>query len=133
MVIITSIFTFQPGAALNGQGRTVISLIAGTVIDSVSALFFVLTHRFKVINYKHRNGHFWRLLQSFTVFTVSGLDVISAMKFLRGVLERNAFEPLSLKSQENQKAYDAEGSVVQNRTSRLNPTFTRRLQISLWK
>ena len=45
LVIITAIFTMEPGASIGNQGRTLITLIAGTIIDAVSALFFVQSNK----------------------------------------------------------------------------------------
>lgn len=45
LVIITAIFTMDRGVGLGSQGRTFISLIAGTIIDAVSALFFVQSNK----------------------------------------------------------------------------------------
>ena len=44
-VIVSAIFTLQPGEHLLEQGRTFITLIAGTVIDAVAALFFVQSNK----------------------------------------------------------------------------------------
>lgn len=44
-VIVSAIFTLQPGERLLDQGRTFISLVAGTVIDAVAALFFVQSNK----------------------------------------------------------------------------------------
>lgn len=44
-VIVSAVFTLQPGERLLDQGRTFISLAAGTVIDVVAALFFVQSNK----------------------------------------------------------------------------------------
>ncbi len=44
-VIVSAIFTLQPGERLLEQGRTFITLVAGTVIDAVAALFFVQSNK----------------------------------------------------------------------------------------
>jgi hypothetical protein len=44
-VIVSAIFTLQPESKLLEQGRTLITLIAGTVIDAVAALFFVQSNK----------------------------------------------------------------------------------------
>jgi hypothetical protein len=44
-VIVSAIFTLQPREQLLNQGRTFISLVAGTVIDAVAALFFVQSNK----------------------------------------------------------------------------------------
>jgi len=44
-VIITAILTMDRGVRLTQQGQTFITLIAGTIIDAVSALFFVQSNK----------------------------------------------------------------------------------------
>jgi hypothetical protein len=44
-VIVSAIFSLQPEARLLEQGRTFITLIAGTIIDAVAALFFVQSNK----------------------------------------------------------------------------------------
>jgi len=44
-VIVSAIFTLQPDVRLLDQGRTFITLVAGTVIDAVAALFFVQSNK----------------------------------------------------------------------------------------
>ena len=45
LVIITAIFTIEREVPITNQGRTLITLIAGTIIDAVSALFFVQSNK----------------------------------------------------------------------------------------
>jgi hypothetical protein len=45
LVIVTAIFTIERQTPLASQGRTLITLIAGTIIDAVSALFFVQSNK----------------------------------------------------------------------------------------
>jgi hypothetical protein len=44
-VIITALLTIDRGASITQQGQSIAALVAGTIIDSVSALFFVQSNR----------------------------------------------------------------------------------------
>lgn len=44
-VIVSAAVTLQPDEKVFAQGRTVVTLIAGTVIDAVAALFFVQSNK----------------------------------------------------------------------------------------
>lgn len=44
-VIVSAAFTLQPGVKITEQGQTLTTLVAGTVIDAVSALFFVQSNK----------------------------------------------------------------------------------------
>ncbi|HEX4966303.1 MAG TPA: hypothetical protein VF173_36175 [Thermoanaerobaculia bacterium] len=45
LVVITAIFAIDPKVQITEQGRAIITLISGTVIDTVSALFFVQSNK----------------------------------------------------------------------------------------
>lgn len=45
LVIITAIFAINPNVKITEQGRAVAAIISGTVIDAVSALFFVQSNK----------------------------------------------------------------------------------------
>jgi hypothetical protein len=45
VVIITATFTMESGVQLTAQGRAFITLLAGTIIDAVAALFFVQSNK----------------------------------------------------------------------------------------
>lgn len=44
-VIIVSLLTMDNSAALTDQGRTLIGLVSGTIIDAVSTLFFIQSNK----------------------------------------------------------------------------------------
>ena len=45
LVIVSAIFAIDADVSIAGQGRTFVSLVAGTIIDAVAALFFVQSNK----------------------------------------------------------------------------------------